>query len=466
MLSRFMFKGRESEPTLAEGSRLPLEAGRPVELPLPDGQAVTVELADEQRLGLRRDNLELFLSHPSTGAELPIRPGESVLVGNSAAADFEIRDEFISRRHLQITNELGLAVLEDLGSLNGTSLLVPGKARLESSMPVESPAPAAAEQPPDFRQATMLKQLTPQRRLEILHATEIHADRETVVTPERLRRAGLEPVIETRLGKVSVAISTPFEYQGGRPAAMLYVTKEGRTVARPYYRSNSQALWRHPEFIAPNGWLGKGYAEDSMNAPFDLQKQLSLLAEVGVLERSPERTACWEGSVREAIWRDPEWSYPLEVKESHLSAELFGPFYGESVTKWPDPRRMEFYRADDNPDFQKVLDTWPIDSDQYGRLAAEVFESQNGRYRFLMLRNEQDEGWLAAVETRSQLTSHALRRTWVKAGDLVRPRFEYPSQADPRYVSGIAANGYVDMYQKFHARIPLNRQYVASWRRR
>jgi DNA-binding winged helix-turn-helix (wHTH) protein len=55
------------------------------------------------------------------GQRLPLRDGENVL-GRDAGADLFLDDDSVSRRHARIVVTAGAAVLEDLGSKNGTYL--------------------------------------------------------------------------------------------------------------------------------------------------------------------------------------------------------------------------------------------------------------------------------------------------------------------------------------------------------
>jgi predicted component of type VI protein secretion system len=55
---------------------------------------------------------------PGTGAQHPIE--EAVTIGRDQSADLQLRDKAVSRRHATVRVEGETAVVEDLGSRNGT----------------------------------------------------------------------------------------------------------------------------------------------------------------------------------------------------------------------------------------------------------------------------------------------------------------------------------------------------------
>ena len=63
-------------------------------------------------------NVESGLSGPSF---LPITR-ESVILGNSDAADIKLENQYVSRRHLQVRQDVDVFYLSDLDSTNGTYL--------------------------------------------------------------------------------------------------------------------------------------------------------------------------------------------------------------------------------------------------------------------------------------------------------------------------------------------------------
>ncbi len=124
------------------------------------------------------------------------------------------------------------------------------------------------------------------QREEILAKAELHgtySDYEGDVgdlrlSAEDLRSHGLEPKYEVQLGDVIIHFSDsyPLPFGDGDHAAVVgYVeTPDGNVVARTYYLSGSQALWRYLPAWAP-GWLDKGHTEDSLLVPDEAQVALS-----------------------------------------------------------------------------------------------------------------------------------------------------------------------------------------------
>ena len=63
-----------------------------------------------------------LLSGKEAGRELPLRPGEELILGRGKAAHVVLDDEKTSRRHARVLCQGGELILEDLGSANGTLL--------------------------------------------------------------------------------------------------------------------------------------------------------------------------------------------------------------------------------------------------------------------------------------------------------------------------------------------------------
>ncbi len=71
---------------------------------------------EESRFALR------FVSGKYQGAVFPLREGREVIVGRSSDVDLVLAEDLVSRRHARIAVEDGAAMLQDLGSTNGTFL--------------------------------------------------------------------------------------------------------------------------------------------------------------------------------------------------------------------------------------------------------------------------------------------------------------------------------------------------------
>jgi hypothetical protein len=118
---------------------------------------------------------------------------------------------------------------------------------------------------------------------KILEKVEIYGDdfMGKFLTPEILKEEGLVPKYKIRIGDLAVWFSSSgYELGEGRIAVVAYVEKQGRVIARSYYRSNSQGIWRYlPDYMIDEKgeiiWYGKGYSEESIALPIVIQKALS-----------------------------------------------------------------------------------------------------------------------------------------------------------------------------------------------
>lgn len=93
---------------------------------------------------------------------------------------------------------------------------------------------------------------------EIMKKVAVHGEvyGGKVLTPDKLNSENLFPQYKIDIENTRMWASAPYDLGGGRVAVVLYVEKQGKIVARSFYRSNSQALWRYLPNYGPE-WYGK-----------------------------------------------------------------------------------------------------------------------------------------------------------------------------------------------------------------
>jgi len=93
-----------------------------------------------------------------------------------------------------------------------------------------------------------------------------------VLTREMLEKEGLLPEHRMEIEDRVIWFSPGFDAGNGYTAVIGYVTDdEGKVVARSYYRSNSQGVWRYlPQYTTNDydelDWYSKGYGEERYTA--------------------------------------------------------------------------------------------------------------------------------------------------------------------------------------------------------
>ena len=244
----------------------------------------------------------------------------------------------------------------------------------------------------------------------------------------------------------------------GRIAVVSYVEKDGEITAYSYYRSDSQGVWRFlPDYtIKENGkikWAGKGYGEESVTLPIELQKTLSTTTKEKIrLKRNPE--FIFAGTAKR-FGREFK-GYYNEVESS--PKKLNGNFYPKYNEKIP-PEQM-ILTDNESPDFSKLITSWEQETALYGKIVIEVFPSKDGRFKYMFCRNSSGKAWIGGIQDNSEIKSTGLRKTWVSGGDLTTPALEYEDLAGNFGNDGERIGPYVDMSENYLSKVPVIREYI------
>ena len=103
--------------------------------------------------------------------------------------------------------------------------------------------------------------------------------KELTLTPDLLEKIGLAPNAQIFLDNKQVSFSKMYNIYN-HLACTAYVSSEEGTKICTYYRSNSSGSWRYlPEYTDEGHWFGKGYNEESLTLPFEMQSALTQLSE-------------------------------------------------------------------------------------------------------------------------------------------------------------------------------------------
>ncbi len=318
--------------------------------------------------------------------------------------------------------------------------------------------------------------------LAILAKTDIHGRsfKGEFLTTDLLRREGMIPKHRVNVdGQVLLFASNLFEMKDKRLAAIAYVKAGNRYVARTYYLSNSQALWRYLPSVYLDGlgeidWYDKGFGEDSITLPFEIQVALNKISEQKKIVEIRDKR------VQELIFagttRDYQNNYDLQgtykmaidrnaqrLKEGSLVMDRFGMV---DSTKKPRPEDVRFTDPGDAPNFEGFdpkKDQTTMQTNLYGMVTARVFRSLNKNLRFIFMTDKDGRSWIGSIETTGKIGVLGLRAKWVKGGSFTTPAYEYRKQAREYAGQSHPSNtNYVDVSEKYLNRIPV----IAEFRKR
>lgn len=319
----------------------------------------------------------------------------------------------------------------------------------------------------------------PKERInELLKRTEIDGDPFPIdgdnhkLTAEDLARAGLEPRFEIKIDDTSFNLSRCFRVQG-RDACLAYVkTPDGKVKTRSYYRSNSAGLWRYcPDYAFNDGmhlWFGKGYNEESLTLPPELQKRLSTISEMDKVQPEGRHMAdfCFFGTAK--FYKDK-----LAHNRAKTYHELRGDYYDETNEKCSfefyggldekiPPEDLD-YDEDSSPDYRQEILSYQTHSKLYGDFTTKVYPSKGGELLYSLCESEIDgekQVWVGNIETTAPVGSTGCRTKWGYAGDLGTPLYEYADQTGGYGEWENSKGNYVSMWKNYLSKIPLIKRYL------
>ncbi|MDO8669747.1 MAG: hypothetical protein Q7K65_05700 [Candidatus Buchananbacteria bacterium] len=317
---------------------------------------------------------------------------------------------------------------------------------------------------------------------EILKHLESHGDKfgGRVLSAEDLEGNGQRPKYVATIGERKIYLpEEPYQFEERR-CATVYVESDDkkRIVPRTYYLSNSAASWRYlPEYTlnvrGEVSHFGKGYEEQSLNAPLAVQKKLaSLSGKDNPLAKSQNSDLIFAGTARKINY-DSDASYFRSVESSPIVIE--GDFRRQEDLSDRDPNQtlyglrtmqkpedIAFRHDSDEPDFDHLVDSWMQYSDLYGEVKVRVFESNDGQNRYFFGTDKLGRSWPISGETSAKVGTNGLRQTWLSLGDFFTPAYEYDTQAGSYGNNSLHRGKYVDMYKNYLSKIPLIQKFENS----
>ncbi|HVZ67706.1 MAG TPA: hypothetical protein VG917_05615, partial [Patescibacteria group bacterium] len=304
---------------------------------------------------------------------------------------------------------------------------------------------------------------------ELLDKVEIHGDEfdGKTLTRETLEQEGLGPKHEITVeGGPTFYMSDPYVASGGRTAFVGYVEKDGKLLARTYYRSGSQGVFRYlPGYTTDDmgniDWFSKGFGEESITLPIYIQEGLANISTSTQPKTVTDPNLIFAGTARD-IKKQTESgnTYVTEVESTPLKLE--GNFFPQDPRTKIKPEDLTFANEGDGPNFAESLRTWNQSNNIYGNYTSQVFISRNKLYKYIFNQDQAGNVWIGAIENNSPIQSTGLRQSWVTGGDLLTPAYEYESQSFGFGNNQDRKGQYVDMFTNYLSKIPVIREYIES----
>ncbi|MGI5897961.1 MAG: hypothetical protein ACOX6Q_02265 [Candidatus Dojkabacteria bacterium] len=144
---------------------------------------------------------------------------------------------------------------------------------------------------------------------------------------------------------------------------------------------------------------------------------------------------------------------------SSTTVKLEGVSRGDEYRKKIAPENIVLTK-EESPNFSNSIAKWNYSTPLLGKITAEVFDSNNGKLRYIFCRNEFGASWIANIEVNnSEITSTGLKKEWVYSPDLTTPPIERGQQTDVYFGEKISGTKYYDMYKNYLSKIPVIQEY-------
>ncbi len=291
------------------------------------------------------------------------------------------------------------------------------------------------------------------------------------LTPDMLKNVGLSPERKTMLGDMEIGLSGCFSV-GGRDTIIGYVKSDDGYKVRGYYRSNSQGVWRYlPDYVpGENGnlaWYGKGYAEEMLTLPCEMQVALSKAAEKARVPVEQKTLPSFILAGTAKSWPDKA-TYIQAMHARALKGDLYRETaatpevdFGKVSTIKQAPEAVSITGLV-QPNYGKELMSWGSEAKIYGRLKNRVFESYDKKLKYVISEDTSGRCFVSSIETSSKPTSCGTRSEWVSGGDVETPLYEYPKQADNYGDTGDIRGRYQGMWKNYVSKMKIIQDYLAT----
>ena len=298
------------------------------------------------------------------------------------------------------------------------------------------------------------------------------------LTPAILEQLGLAPKAEMGLDGKHISFSQMYNVDG-HLACNAYVSSDEGTKICSYYRSNSSGSWRYlPEYTNEGHWFGKGYNEESLTLPFEMQEKLTELSAEPPLQMASENAKfAFFGTARnydkKQDWIDTKNAKKLggvHYKESsNIPSYSLSPALDLSKPR-PAPETVgkELMNSPFGPNYQAEISSYKMNTGLYGNVTVKAYASENGALRYTVcetIHNGERQAWISSVESTDKITAVGTPKQWVSAGVLATPLYEYSKQAGGYGDKSDTKGSYESMWKGYISKIPLIQKYMQETQR-
>jgi hypothetical protein len=287
---------------------------------------------------------------------------------------------------------------------------------------------------------------------------------------------GLTSSEEITINGTSIGLSKPYYSHLRKDKAFIgYINKSNKSYARTFFLSRSQGVYRvlkaYKYKVIDNveypKWHDKGYGEESITLPFEIQAKLSQLFENEVVYEEFEGELFY-GLAEESSENN---QFNLVVDREPLTLNPHLTFSNQNKI---EPSKLVVKNPSDFPDFSKVIGKWNAPNKLIENVEIYTFLSLNRSLKYAFATDRKLFSWIVAVQfTESSVTKFGVFEKWVRTGDFATPPFEYCTELKPDGTREIDQTGgygneemrvkhYVDMYKNYISKIPLVQEFNKS----
>ncbi len=281
---------------------------------------------------------------------------------------------------------------------------------------------------------------------------------------------GLNPNSSIKIDNKIIGLSSAFQVED-HVACLAYVPTGKGVMVRGYYRSESSGAWRYlPDYTRQEGWYGKGFDEESLTLPFEMQKKLAEISKKPLVDITEANAAfCFFGTAKAIKTQDEYFAKKNQdaLQGDHYKESSHNPLFNFGKTKRtkepPEKVGAELVNNPLGPDFSRKIDSYTMHTKLYGEVTANLYLSKNGLLRYAVCEtnhNGKHEAWINSITIeKNGITSAGTAKNWVSAGDIITPLYEYTSMANNYGNPADINSEYTNMWDNYISKTPLIKLY-------
>ncbi len=338
----------------------------------------------------------------------------------------------------------------------------------------------AEERPAVVTTSSAMGTVTSERSAQILAATVISGDawrqdgNEYNLNTASLTNGGVTPAYEVNVNGLTMALSSPFQLSDGRGAILGYVATSEGWKLRSYYLNSRTGMWHFaPDIIrGPRGegmaQITEGYGSASTMLSSALQQRLTEIVKAsGFREITAVNGDFLFAGGCAAYDSLQEWREALS--RGQMRSDFYAQVDAEPVSmNWQSSNKNKnvpqllSVNVEVAPNFQAMVATFRTYSILAGQVLVESFAANDGGVNWVFCSDDWHRTWIANIEVVSPMTSTGCYKSWMQAGDMTTPLYEYSTQAGSYGDAADTRKGVVGMWNYYLSKIPVIQGYLQS----